>query len=85
MKIIKLKPCPFCGGTDLIFSPAEDFDHGDVADIECADCLVSMIVVGDGGYKYDKRLGAGKLKESLQKQADKLNKSIIKNWNKRVK
>ena len=44
-KTIELKPCPFCGGTDLIFSANHQHGHGDMgytdARYVCKSCIAT--------------------------------------------
>jgi hypothetical protein len=43
VKVPELKPCPFCGGTDLRGAQWTDKEGNEVPAIECHDCLAGAI------------------------------------------
>jgi hypothetical protein len=50
----QLKPCPLCGGTDIIMADPEELDDINAADnwdIECRLCACQVYEVGPGAYR----------------------------------
>lgn len=60
----QVKPCPFCGGTDIRIETREFFDSlirrydSAMLSIGCADCGAETCTYGHDGNDYDQRRAA---------------------------
>ena len=54
----KLKPCPFCGSTDLHITAQEAIDNTDILFIHCKNCDACGPSVEEGKDEYEEAIAA---------------------------
>lgn len=79
---MKLKPCPFCGGEPELSSSIKYCTEGcEMATVNC-DCGAEIMEYIE--FKRDRRWSYFTLEKKMKLHGQKVNREVVKKWNKRV-